>query len=75
MKNVNVQVRLPHDLDERVSKVASRSKSSFIREAIEEKIEKERMKRLEEQWIKALKGHPEEAKETEDWLRIEEWES
>lgn len=75
MKNVNVQVRLPQDLDEKISKVALKSRSSFIREAIEEKIEKEKMKRLEEQWIKALNGYPEEVKEAEDWLRIEEWES
>ncbi|MBI4374064.1 MAG: ribbon-helix-helix protein, CopG family [Deltaproteobacteria bacterium] len=73
MRNVNVQVRLPHDLDERISKMASRSKSSFIREAIEEKIERERKRRLEEQWIQALKGHPEDEKEAESWFQREDW--
>ncbi len=73
MRNVNVQVRLPDDLDQKISRIASRSKSSFIREAIEEKIARERKKRLEEQWIQALQGHPEDEREAESWFQREDW--
>ena len=73
MKNINVQVRLPPGLEENISKVAASSRSSFIREAIEEKIEREKAKMLERKWIQALKGHPEAEKETAAWLKMESW--
>lgn len=73
MSGVNVQVRLPSELDSRIEELAPKSKSAFVREAIEEKIQRERFRRLEERWIKALEKNPEDSKEARRWLKAEEW--
>ena len=54
MRKTNLQIRIPEDLDVEITALSPRSKSDFVRQAIQEKIEKERSQRLEDQWIKAL---------------------
>ncbi len=73
MKKTNLQVRIPEELLERISEVSPQSKSVFVREAIEEKIRTETNRTLEEKWIKALSEHPEDVKNTIDWLKAESW--
>ncbi len=70
MAKTSIQIRLPEELEAEISHHTKKSKSSFVREAIEEKLRREKDKKLEEQWIKALQKHPEEEGEiwsTEAW--------
>lgn len=73
MAKVNLQVRLSEELDAQISQLAPRFKSEFVRQAVQEKIQREMFKKLEEQWIKALKKTPEEEREAQDWLKAEAW--
>ena len=75
MAKTNLQVRLPEEMEEQIESLAPHSKSAFIRDAIAEKVRREQNKRLEEQWIRALKNHPHKESEVEDWLKAESWES
>lgn len=60
-------------MEEEIERLAPQSKSIFVREAIEEKIRKEKERRLEEAWVKALRKKPEDKEEAEDWLKGESW--
>lgn len=73
MAKVNLQVRLPEEVDAQIAVFHPRSKSDFVRKAIEEKIQRERFLRLEEKWIQALTEHPEDADEANAWLKAEAW--
>ncbi len=75
MPKVNLQIRLPSEVDEEISKLAPASKSSFVRQAIREKIQRDLFQKLEEEWIKALKRNPEDAGEAETWLKAESWDA
>jgi metal-responsive CopG/Arc/MetJ family transcriptional regulator len=71
MAKTNLQVRIPEEIESQISELAPHSKSEFVRQAIEEKIRRERDRRREEQWIEALKKNPEDPKEAKKWLKIE----
>ena len=73
MSKVNVQVRLEETMGTEIAALAPRSKSAFVREAIEEKLQKEKFRRLEEQWIRALLNQPQAKPEREAWLKAEAW--
>lgn len=60
-------------MDAQIEKLAPKSKSRFVRKAIEEKIRREIFQKLETQWIEALKKHPEREKEFADWVKAETW--
>lgn len=75
MSKMNLQVRLPEEINNQINRLAPESRSSFVREAIEEKIQKEKNQRMEKAWIEALKAHPDKAKEDEAWLKAQSWES
>ncbi len=75
MTNVNLQVRLAPEMEAQIEQLAPGSKSAFVRQAIEEKIQREKFRRLEEQWIKALQKHPEDSQKSEAWLKAEAWET
>lgn len=75
MQKTNLQIRIPPEIDDQIARLAPESKSAFVREAIEEKIRREREKRLEDQWIKALHRHPEDSKEADAWLKAESWDA
>lgn len=74
MPKINLQIRLPEETAEDLDQVVRGSRSAFVREAIAEKIRRERDKLLEEQWIAALKRGGDEAEESRDWLKVETWE-
>lgn len=73
MRKTNVQVRIPSETDAQIEKLAPKSRSEFVRQAIEEKIRRETDRRLEEKWIEALKKRPEDPRDAEDWLKAESW--
>ncbi|MBF0492635.1 MAG: ribbon-helix-helix protein, CopG family [Deltaproteobacteria bacterium] len=73
MAKTNLQIRLPEELEEQIREFAQQSKSSFIREAIQEKLKREKDKKREEQWIKALRKNPEDPQEAKAWMDIEAW--
>lgn len=73
MGKVNLQVRVPFEVDKVISELSMGSKSDFVREAIEEKIRKEKFLKLEHQWVEALKRNPEDDKEAEKWFKAESW--
>ncbi len=73
MSKVNLQVRLPEEIDAQIAELAPKSKSDFVRQAVLEKIQREKFKKLEEEWIDALKKKPEDRKEAERWLKAEGW--
>lgn len=73
MRQTNLQVRIPNDVDFEITQLAPKSKSAFVRQAIEEKIRRERFRQLEQKWIEALGKNSEDVKETRRWLKTEEW--
>jgi hypothetical protein len=73
MQKVNVQIRVTAQLADEIERLADVSKSDFVRKAIEEKIQREKSRRLEEQWIEGLHKNPESTKESDDWLKAEAW--
>lgn len=74
MSKMNLQVRIAPEADAQIAQLTTRSKSEFVRQAIEEKIRRETFRRLEEQWIEAVKKNPENRKEAKAWLKAESWE-
>lgn len=75
MQKINLQIRVPEEVSDQIEEISGKSKSSFVREAILEKIQREVHRRQEEQWIAALKKHPEDLSEARDWLKAEGWSS
>lgn len=73
MTKSNVQVRIPPEMESQISRLTPRSKSAFVREAIEEKIRRETFRRLEQDWIRALSKKPEDTRPVKDWLKAESW--
>jgi metal-responsive CopG/Arc/MetJ family transcriptional regulator len=71
MTQINLQVRIPTELDAALDEACDGNKSRFVRAAIEEKIARERARRLEQQWIDALVASPQP--EEEAWLEAESW--
>ncbi len=73
MPKTNLQVRITPEMSAKIDKIAPGSKSEFVREAIEEKIQRELFKKMEAQWIEALIKNPQDTKYDEDWLKAESW--
>lgn len=73
MPKLNLQVRLPEGLEAALNELAPASRSAFVREAIEEKIRRERARRTEEAWIRALEKSPDDAREAKRWVEAEAW--
>lgn len=73
MTKANIQVRIPAETEARIEQLAPKSRSEFVRQAIEEKIRRETDRRIEEKWIETLKKRPEDLREAEDWLKAESW--
>jgi hypothetical protein len=73
MAKTNLQIRVSEEIVNQIGKVSEKSKSEFVREAIEEKIRREMDRKRVEKWIEALKKKPEDVKEAENWLKAESW--
>ena len=75
MAKTNLQIRLDDETAHDVDQLSGSSRSSFVREAIVEKIQRERARRLEMQWVEALKKtKTSPADEDRDWMKAESWE-
>lgn len=74
MTSSNVQVRLDSRTLKEIEALTSESRSAFVREAIIEKIKKEKSRKLEKQWIKALAQNSSQDDHAQDWLNSEAWE-
>lgn len=73
MTKTNLQVRIPEDIDREIDEVAPSSKSEFVREAIVEKLHRERFRRLEVQWITSLKKASDSDADDTAWVDAESW--
>ncbi|MBI3073700.1 MAG: hypothetical protein HYY84_16435 [Deltaproteobacteria bacterium] len=73
MAKTSLQVRIPDEIESALLELAPDSRSAFVREAIEEKIRREKAKRLEQAWIQALKDSPEDVREAKRWVRADAW--
>ncbi len=73
MPKTNLQIRIPEEINSQISQLSLGSKSDFVRRAIEEKIQREMFKKLEEQWIEALSHKMEDFKDANKWLKAESW--
>ena len=73
MKNSNLQVRISPEVEEEIERLAPKSRSAFVREAIEEKIRRDQDLHREAEWIKALSQNPEGTDGADDWLKAEAW--
>ncbi len=73
MAKTNLQIRLSDELDTQIEAFAPKSKSEFVREAIEEKIQREKDLRQEEAWIKALSKAKSSQKEDKTLEKAQTW--
>ncbi|GEM_PF-5766564 len=73
MSTTNLQIRLPTALAKQLSKCGAASKSVFVRQAIEEKLVRERTARLERRWIDALGQSPDHTSNARAWRSVEAW--
>lgn len=69
----NLQVRISPEMEAQMERLALKSRSAFVREAIMEKIKRETFRRMEEAWINALRKKPDVNKEDEDWFLAQAW--
>ncbi len=73
MGDINLQIRISRELNSKLTRFAKGSKSDFVREALEEKLQKETARRLEEQWIAALKKKRDTSADDDAWSAAEAW--
>lgn len=73
MTKTNLQIRIPEEIDKEINQMAPSSKSEFVREAIVEKLHRERFRRMEQQWISSLKRHGDSDEEDNAWVNAEVW--
>lgn len=73
MAKTNLQVRIASETDAQLARLAPKSKSEYVRLAIEEKVRRDTFRGLEEKWIGALKKDPENSRNAEKWLKAESW--
>lgn len=74
----NLQVRISSDLDKAIGRLSKGStRSEFVRKVLEDIVRKVEIKKMEDQWIAALKKNPPTKKEIEEdreWLKAQAWE-
>lgn len=73
MQKSNLQIRIPEDLQEKLEGLVSISKSEFVRQAIEEKIQREKDRKMEEHWIHALSRSKNRRSEDPAWEKAQSW--
>ncbi|MBI4412684.1 MAG: hypothetical protein HY541_09420 [Deltaproteobacteria bacterium] len=76
MTQINLQIRIPAEMDMRLGRIEFASKSDFVRQAIMEKLHRLEAEQMEKEWIKALKKEPkskQSKKAALAWLEAEEW--
>ena len=73
MAKTNIQIRVPEEVASQIEELAPPSRSAFVREAIQEKIQREKFRQLEAEWIEALAKKPEDLQEAKRWAKAESW--
>ncbi len=73
MSQLNLQVRISTEVLKQIELLSQLSRSEFVRKAILEKLERERLLKLENKWITALKKNPQDEKDGALWANAEEW--
>lgn len=73
MAKTNLQIRISEEIDKEINQMAPASKSEFVREAIVEKLHRERFCRLEAQWINSLQKNRDSDSEGDAWVNAEVW--
>ncbi len=72
----NVQISFDENLLDAVDRIAASNKltrSAIVREVLKKWVREKEINRFENKWIKKLKEHPDNAKDVEDWEKIEQW--
>ncbi len=72
----NVQITIDEDTlrhVDRVGKPLGLNRSEIVRRALREWLHRQAVEGFEQEWIKALQKHPDQAGRAEDWLGIQSW--
>ena len=74
MKNVQISID-PETLAQvdRAAKPLGLKRSEIVRQALREWLRRRSISRFEEEWIAALRGRPDTARDAEDWLGAQAW--
>ena len=72
----NVQISFDEDLLKTIDQFAASSqltRSAAVREAVKAWIRQEEIKKFEDEWIRKLNENPEDAEDSEAWIKAEKW--
>jgi metal-responsive CopG/Arc/MetJ family transcriptional regulator len=72
----NVQISFDENILKMVDRYASSarlSRSAVVREAVERWVREREIKDFEDQWIRKLKASPDDSKDTDSWIQVQEW--
>jgi len=50
-----------------------RTRSSIVRQAVKEWLQRQKARDFEEQWIEKLNENPEREDESEAWIKVDHW--
>ncbi len=73
----NVQISFDENLLNAVDHFAESSRlsrSAIIRQAVKNWLRQKKIKEFEDQWIKGLEMNPDDSKNTEAWIKAQQWE-
>jgi len=72
----NVQISFDENLLDIVDNYAASvrlSRSAVVREALKRWLRDKEIQGFEDDWIRKLKEHPDNTKDSEAWIRAEQW--
>ncbi len=72
----NVQISFDENLLKAVDRFATTTKlsrSAVVRKALKRWLKEQEVKEFENQWIRKLKQHPDEAEDLDTWVQAEHW--
>lgn len=72
----NVQISFDKNLLDSVDRFAASekiSRSAIIREALRDWLREKEIRKFEQQWIKSIKENPDDSKDAEAWINVQQW--
>jgi metal-responsive CopG/Arc/MetJ family transcriptional regulator len=74
MKNVQITIdqETLSEVD-RVAKPLGLKRSEVVRQALRDWLRRHAVDRFEQEWVRALKKEPDDAKRAEEWLSMQVW--
>ena len=72
----NVQITVDEDTlsqVERVGKPLGLKRSEIVRQALRQWLRRHAVERFEQDWIAALRDHPDDAASADNWLDVHTW--